>query len=504
MLHNNDIPSNFVTNHVAKDEDLDFTESPFYWQNCNPSALAKTWHGFLSIVGEENVSQICDSPDDKNEFESEIIKSNSSIGAFKKFIEDGQKFGTINITNGDCSNFEMLKKMYGFVIYVVFEDRRFNKKDPRMKHGRHISFFTEYDLCLMNSQCYHSDESYYNAILDIDMRVASTSQFKSQLRKKETQFDLTRKKMYRNGFKIASKNGTSMSAYAKSNCPTKEEYFSNHARERLDSQDMMNLLWTAICDAHRDDGNVLKEKRNLTENLAYYLYHFNIIGFGWMPCLFAKQEFNELDKCIIHMYEKSNLQNYISKIENSTEPIEKYEDKPGIHKVLAFRDINASNGTSYYPLDKIAKIDREIGLYTITDINGKNIQVDFVDLVADIPKITIIENPSFPGCTIIGRYANGQCVKCEIDEDELWKEHSYEILDRCIPGLLEAIKKLQYKTLMNETMTAHIPVYSDKLKWMGESPDSVIDSIENNEPWYICHVPQSTYNSIGTNNDFKG
>ena len=78
MTHSN-IQNGFVTKkHIAKDDDLDFIESPFYWQNCNPSTLTKTWHGFLSVVGNENDNNICDNPDDKTEFESEI-KTSSSV-----------------------------------------------------------------------------------------------------------------------------------------------------------------------------------------------------------------------------------------------------------------------------------------------------------------------------------------------------------------------------------------------------------------------------------------
>lgn len=512
MTHNN-TPDNFITKHVAKDDDLDFVESPFYWQNCNPSALTKTWHGFLSVVGNENDNNICDNPDDKTEFESEIIRTNSSIEEFRQFIEDGQKFGTINITNAECSNFDLLKRMYGSVIYVVFEYRGFNKKDPRLKKGRHISFFTEHDLCILNPRLYCSDESYYQAISNkiVPSIITSSGQLRKQPNDKETSLEKTRKKLYRNGFTLNSPDNRR--SYVKPHIPTREEYFSSKDVERLDSQDMMNLLWTAICDAHRDDGNVPEERRNISENLAFYLYHFNIIGFGWMPCLFAKQELNELDKCILYMYEKSNLQNELNKLENGSEPVKKQEDPPGMHKVLIFRNMNGNvndkdgtfNPHEHLPLNKIAKIDRELGHCIITDVAGKKILTDFIDLVNDVPRIDIQMSPEIPGQYIVtGKYADGRCLRYEMNELE-WREHSYEI-DQFIPGSRQAIQNFNMKQAeFNGEISSH--EYSTKLRWTkfkDEDLDDLIENvIDNTKPSYIkvpeyIKIPEYTYSSIGT------
>ena len=498
MTHNN-IQNGFVTKkHIAKDDDLDFVESPFYWQNCNPSALTKTWHGFLSVVGNENDNNICDNPDNKTEFESEIIRTNSSIEEFRQFIEDGQKFGTINITNGECSNFDLLKRMYGSVIYVVFEDRLFNKKDPRLKHGRHVSFFTEYDLCLMNPRAYHSDDSYYRAISNkiVPSIITSSGQLRNQSTNTETSFERTRKKLYRNGFTLESRDSNRRS-YSSSNYPTKEEYYSNKDIEHLDSQDMMNLLWTAICDAHRDDGNIPEEKRTPSQNLAYYLYHFNIVGFGWMPCLFAKQELNELDKCILYMYEKSNLQNELNKLENGSEPIKKQEDPPGMHKVLMLKGMNINKR---YSLNKITKIDHVFGQNsTITSINGKKIIAQFIDLVDDIPDVDIQMNPEIPGRYIVtGKYADGRCIRYEMDELE-WREHSYDI-DLFIPGSRQAIQNFNMKQAeLNGEISSH--EYSTKLRWTKFKDEDLNDLLENvidnTKPSYI-KIPEYTYSSIGT------
>lgn len=450
MSINNVQSKQYVTRHITNDGDLDFTESPFYWQNCNPSALSKTWHGFLSIVGQENVDKDYTDPIDKTDFEVEVIKTNASIDDFRKFLNDGQRFGTINITNAECQNFNMLKKMYGSVAYIVFEDRKFNEKDPRMKHDRHISFYTEYDLCMMNQRCFHSDKSYYRAITNkiSPAVIASSGQMRNQSNNKETSLDKTRKKLYRNGFSLESRDDNKWT-YSNPHHPTMDEYFSNKRTEHLDSQDMMNLLWLAIGDAHRDEARLRSEKPDINKNLAFNLYHYNLIGFGWMPCLFAKQELNELDKCIIHMYEKSNLQNDIRRIENaSKDQLEKSDIPPGMHKILMFKNMNgkesSSKPTDCLSLSKVSRIDCYVSRYVITDIDGNKTMTDFIDLVDDIPKVEIQMSPMTPGKYVVtGRYADGRCIKYEMDANE-WREHSYEI-DRFIPGSRQAIQNFNAK-----------------------------------------------------------
>lgn len=519
-----------VTRSTADDGDLYFVKSPFYWQNNNPSALAKTWHGYLRSVGHENYVESAE-PQDKTEFETEIIQTNIVIEDFRKFIDDGQKFGTINITNADAesSYFEMLKRMYGSVAYIVFEEREYDRKDPTKKHERHVSFLTEYDLCVLNERYFHSDESYYHGIFEtiIPSIITSSGQLKQQNERKEISFELTRKKLYRNGFSLGRSN--SPTEYAPLRCPTENEYFSNQKREKLDSQDMMNLLWKIICDAHRDDGDPTKpkQKRTILEDFAYELYRANIIGFGWMPCLLAKRELNELDKCVMYLYEKSVLHNELHKAAHSLEIND--EDKPyaipGTHQILVFKNKTHEKfqPIERYPLDKVVKIRRaEHGYYRITDVNGEELLTDYIDLVDDVPQVDIMMSNEVPGRYVVtGRYADGRCIKYEMDESE-WKEHSYEI-EKHIPGSLNAIKEYNLKQALDRGELSIPNSYAIPLKW-DDTVYWVKDTLDSSKikvggyklseyeglltyqqipPIKYISVPEYTYGSNGTYNDLK-
>ena len=530
------MPSNneqiLVTRSTADEGDLYFVKSPFYWQNNNPSALAKTWHGYLRSIGHENYVESAE-PQDKTEFETEIIQTNIVIEDFRKFIDNGQKFGTINLTNADAesSYFEMLKRMYGSVAYIVFEEREYDRKDPAKKHERHVSFLTEYDLCALTPRYFHSDESYYHGIFEstIPSAITSTGQMKRQNEYKETSFERTRKKLYRNGFSLGRSNNHT--EYAPLHCPTENEYFSNQKREKLDSQDLMNLLWRFICDAHRDDGDPLKKSRTIMQDLAYELYRANIVGFGWMPCLLAKRELNELDRCVLYLYEKSGIHNDLHKAAHSVET--KDEDKPyappGTHQILVFKNKTHEKfqPTERYPLDKVVKISRaELGQYRITDVNGQELLTDYIDLVDDIPQVDIKISPEVPDRYVVtGRYADGRCIRYEMDA-AVWKEHSYEI-DKYIPGSLRAIKEYNLKQELKEALDKgelSIPnSYAIPLKW-DDTVYWVKDTLDSNKikvgdytlsdyegaliyqpipPTRYISVPEYTYGSNGTYNDLK-
>ena len=515
-----------VIRSTADDSDLYFVKSPFYWQNNNPSALAKTWHGFLRNIGHENYVESAEQPENRTEFEAEIIKTNIVIEDFRKFVDNGQKFGTINVTNADVesSYFEMLKRMYGSVAYIVFEERTIDKNDPRKKHERHVSFLTEYDLCVLNERVYHSDESYYHGIIEriIPSAITSTGQMKSQNEYKETSFERTRKKMYRNGFSLGC--GTN-ETYAPLRAPSENEYFSNQKREKLDSSDMMNLLWIAIGEAHRDDGDQSKMERTLSQDLAYELYRANIIGFGWMPCLFAKRELNELDRCVLHLYEKSGIHNDLHKAECSENSGEKEYAPLGTHKILVFKNktYDTFQPTERYPLDKVVKISRaELGQYRITDVNGQELLTDYIDLIDDIPQVDIAMSQEVPGRYVVtGRYADGRCIKYEMDA-AVWKEHSYEI-DKYIPGSLQAIKEYNLKQALDNGELSIPNSYAIPLKW-DDTVNWVKDTLDSNKikigdyklseyegsliyqqlpPIRYVSVPEYTYSSNGTWNDLK-
>lgn len=530
-MPSNNLQQVLVTRSTADDGDLYFVKSPFYWQNNNPSALAKTWHGYLRHIGHENYVESAE-PQDKTEFEAEIIQMNIVIEDFRKFVDDGQKFGTINITNADAesSYFEMLKRMYGSVVYIIFEEREYDRKDPTKKHERHVSFLTEYDLCVLNERYYYSDESYYHGIIEktIPSVITSTGQMKRQNEYKETSFERTRKKLYRNGFSSGRSNN--YEEYAPLRGPSENEYFSNQKRERLDSQDLMNLLWKIICDAHKDDGdpNLPKKKRTILEDLAYELYRANIVGFGWMPCLLAKRELNELDRCVLHLYEKSGIHNDLHKASRSVEI--KDEDKPyappGTRKIVVFKNktYDKFQPTERYPLDKVVKINRaELGQYRITDVNGQELLTDYIDLVDDIPQVDIAMSQEVPGRYVVtGRYADGRCIKYEMDESE-WKEHSYEI-DKYIPGSLTAIKEYNLKQALDGVDLLAIPnsytiplKWDDTVHWVKYTLDSNKIKVSNYKlseyegsliyqqlsPIKYISVPEYTYSSKGTWDDLK-
>lgn len=492
---------------VADDGDLYFVESPFYWQNSNPSALAKTWNGYLRTVGCENSSESADAPEDKTEFESEIIGTNAAIEDFRKFISDGQKFGTINITNSDADStlFEMLKRMYGSIAYVVLEERAISADDPRKKHKRRAAFFSEYDLCALNERCYRTDDSYYYAITEkrIPSIVTSSGQLSKQAVETESSMDLTRKKMYRNGFKCLQTD-QDKGIYSRYSCPTKEEYLSNQKREQLGSQDMMNLLWKVISDIHPEYAEDPIGRDTFKKKLANELYSANIVGFGWLPCLFAKKDLNELDRYVLYLYDKCGFHNDMHKAAQCEE--QESHTAPGSHKILVFKDMSNDkfHPTERYPLDKIVKINRAPhGLYQIVDVNGKEMLTDYVDLVDDIPQVDIKISPEIPGKYIVtGRYADGRCIKYEMDERD-WKEHSYEI-EKYIPGSLNAIKAYNLKQ-MSDNGEFFIPVYySTPLKWE-DNWNNIKVSDYYSSPQDIIYsqlpIPEYTYGSNGTYND---
>ena len=495
---------------VADDGDLYFVESPFYWQNSNPSAIAKTWHGFLKTIGNENVNEIKEVPENQTEFESEIISTNSAIEAFRKFVSDGQKFGTISITNSDADStmFEMLKRMYGSIVYVVFEKREIPSDDPRKKHERSVMFFSDYDLCALNERYYYTDDSYYYAITENRMQSATSSwQLHQQLSKTEYSCDRTRKKMYRNGFRLMLANAGE-ETYGKNSCPTKEEYFSNQKREQFDSQDLMNLLWRAICESHREDTDAT-DNSVLQYKIARELYCSNIIGFGWMPCLLAKKDLNELDKYILYLYDKCSFHNDMHKAEHSAA---NNEEKPhatlGTRKILVFENKTHDkfHPIERYPLDKVVKISREVfGQYRITDVNGTELLTDYINFVDDIPQVDIRMSTKVPGrYVVVGRYADCRCIKYEMDERE-WKEHSYEI-EKYIPGSLNAIKAYNLKQALNNGELSFSNSYSIPLKWKDtEKWDNIKVSDYYLSPKDIIYqqlpLPKYTYVSNGTYSD---
>ena len=363
-----DSPEKKYFDYTPSDEELYFVESPYYWVENNPSALVKVSHGYLRLIGNE----VCQNRDPNstsdnvpNYFGHDIL-TGSEVAPFAEFFQNGIKYGTINVSNAESDNFEMLKRMYGSVVYIVLESRSVCLNNPRLKHSRCILFYTEAALCSMNSKYLLSDEGYFKSIRESDSR--------------KTSLDRTREKLYRNGFRLC--NGGAYYQY-----PTESEFWTIKDREKLNSEDLINLLWKAVSDAHPDEGR-LNSDPSAKERLAFQLFRSNIIGFGWLPCLFAKSSLNELDRCIIHLYERGNIHNVTDKLMwNFGEQCKKVKsDESGKRaQVVVFR--GADGKVNKLPLNKVIKIDDSSSKFKITMSDGKTIESDICELADDYPEI---------------------------------------------------------------------------------------------------------------------
>ena len=314
-------------------EDLDFCVSSYYWANNNPSALVKSLHGDeeLKNIGYEFNIRFFDKVSiNKNDFEDSVFNTLSEIQAFRNFVEYGQKFGCINITNGDSTHFNLLKQMYGSVIYLVLESRMLRKDDPAKKRTRYVVFFTEYGICCQSSVFFLSDANYLKHI-EIN-NIKSTRNYSKS-------FSSIMKKLYRNGFR---KSISDLS----SRMPTKEQFYSLKNRERFNSSEMLIMLWKCILNGYYNENS----------DFSFYITTSNIIGFGWLPCLFAKDCMNEMDYCILHALEQSEVLNEINlskKLSDDSSPF-----KPGTMRLISFDAFN-KNGKfepMIIPLQNIIRI----------------------------------------------------------------------------------------------------------------------------------------------------
>lgn len=257
-------------NYLCKEDELKFTFSPYYWQENNPSALCKTSNNRLVLIGNEIIlDNIPSGIKQYTDLESDIFNDPFDILCFRKFFEDGLRFGTINVTNGDIEDkdFKLFEHLYGDSLYMVFEERKLDSENPKLKKHRHISFFSDYQLCCLNAHWFLNDLSYRST-------VEVPGSWKSTLRK-----------LQRNGFFLKENAITKV--------PLAEAYYGNRNRENLTLQDRVNLLWKSISDSHYSFAAQI-DNPSLEQQLAFFLFRSNIVGFGWMPCLFAKSKLNEL------------------------------------------------------------------------------------------------------------------------------------------------------------------------------------------------------------------
>lgn len=404
----------------------DFGVSPFYWEQNNPSALIKTYHGHLDILGEEYIGEDIENPQNRTDFEREILNTSTEIYAFRCFTADGEHFGCMNLTNAECFHFELLKDMYGPLLYLVLENKILSKSDPRKKRRRHIIFFDECTLCLLNERYFMSADRYLGLI--------------SLNKDTPTMFEKLQAKMFRNGFCISESTPTE---YAVSEYPTPEQYYSNENREKLDSSDLISLLWKAIADSHIKDA----DKRFVgavgselgIANFAHLIYNCAIVGFGWMPCLLAKKNLNELDRFVLEEFNGKKDKNgintfaWLSKLRTS----KKSEDEAalmayGSQEILVMEKWVSKKESKIIrlPLRKVLSVDRYAGYdtekvidaygreydlgdgnYEIVDVDGNKYEANRIDLKSKNEKQSVLDlSDNAQSVTVQDCWTDGQLL----------------------------------------------------------------------------------------------
>jgi len=367
--------------------------SPYYWENVNPSALMKCHYGELVTVGSEfDDSKI--TPHDESEYSEfeQAILNNATREAipFRNFIEDGQKFGTVNVTSSGSACFELLKKLYGSFIYIVFEERAFRQNDPRLKHIRHVLIYDEYFLSVESTKWHLSDSAIFNYMTGSKNRPTPT-------------FLSTQMKLFRNGFCVGYR------------IPTRKEYYSDSKINRLDSSDIANLFWIIFCSIHRDES--LKSDK---QTLAWHAYHCNVVGFGWLPCLLAKKNMNELDLMIKKGLEDNSFSSVFADIVGAAKHVENQKEncEPyGSTKLLCIKSLS-NESQKFIPLRKVESIKTKINesgdlYYEVTDADHK-IWIGDLELVDDAPVFSMKETPD--GTVYVSqKYLSGRNVICEIN-----------------------------------------------------------------------------------------
>ena len=377
-------------------EDLDFCVSPYYWDNNNPSALVKCRNEELKNIGYEVNNRFFDEASiNKNDFEASVFDTIPEVQAFRDFIENGQKFGCINITNNNSACFDLLKQMYGSVMYLVFESRMLRKNDPAKKRTRYVIFFTEYSICCQCSNFFLSDAGYLQYIeINNNINKGYSKTFSSIM-----------EKLYRSGFRKIISSGVS------SIMPTKEQFYSLKNRERFNSFEISILLWKCILNGYYNN-----------KDLSFYAISSNIIGFGWLPCLFAKDSMNEMDYCILHALEQSEVLNEVNLSKNLSDNSSPF--KPGTMKLVSFTEWGKQEPT-LIPFQNIIRIDcdrkpfPEISSYKIFTTDGAVYNCYGFNEIDDKPNVKILKNPVDYNATAILSYPSGYRQITSINEDYL-------------------------------------------------------------------------------------
>ena len=404
-----------------EDNEIDFGSSQYYWENNNPYAITKNFHGHIVTLGNEMFRHRTyqDHDLESTEFERFVFDSShdyDEIRAFRKFIEHGQKFGCVNITNDECDHFDLLKSMYGSIAYIVFEDRSLDKEDPTKKKARHVFFLDEYDLCMLNFRIFMSDESYYGSILDKSISPLPISQmmqtgFPGNMKKKEkSASDILCEKLYRLGF-VCNQNFY----------PTKDQYYSRKAKsvstlDFLESSELMMLLCRTISSACKpnDNDDDADELRNL-------FYSCNIVGLGWLPCIFSKTTLNELDRYVLHILDKCGIVSELSKL-SINESTPEYEPEIGTTKLL---HVFTNGYEKKIPLYDVVEVDANRSFFPciVKEKNGTHHLATKIDLVEDIPEVEIKKDNDIVNgserVTAIAKYANGKKKSFSIDSFEM-------------------------------------------------------------------------------------
>ena len=440
---------------------MGYCVSPYYWENNNPSAISFTSETFDTVGNEILGALPKDVKLNPTDFDHDVLDTVNESFAFRKFINNGQKFGCINITNAKCWSFNHLKEMYGSVVYIVFENKSLNENDPRLKRGRHIMFINEYDLCALNSRLFLSDEAYYSHLVNNS--------------KYESLFTKTLKKLYRNGF-VFNKD-----------YPSQIQYFSSKDVERLESQDLMNLLWKLLCSFSPSQKN---NDNKFVSAFAQKLYSCNIIGFGWMPCLVAKEKYNELDNCILDTFNKLGVISTINEIKSKNE--QPFEFQIGKRGIVSFQ---TDSEQMKLPLHSIMQIKECGNLSKITCKSGLEYKASSVSLVDDIPTLTFKKDTITSDINVVATYAGNEIRKYVIDafrdEDISFDSYVFQnYLASLIPGY---VCKPEYETQvyadLNSVDTSYWTISDSSL------PNYVIDRA----PVTYISTSSPGYASIGTN-----
>jgi len=284
---------------VEEKDNSYFPISDRYWEQNNPSALVPAGDGSISMIGSEYERLGWNEPIpietiEYNSLENNLFQDTYCKYAFNRFMSEGMKYGCIN-TGCASEQEDLYKKLYGNFVYVVLEHRALDHYHPNRKHTRFVLFFTEYDIARLIEPRLLTPEMYFS-------QLTSDYETKSVYALKETVFN----KLFRNGLENIHSQEVHVSTYPLqrgTRWMTMKEYFNNPNREKLTPQELCFLFWYMIASGTLKDHETVGHT-GFYESDESCCFHFtNIVGFGWLPCLMAKESFNEMDRLVFSSFE---------------------------------------------------------------------------------------------------------------------------------------------------------------------------------------------------------